>query len=154
MYTKILSLVKSSEKKTLWFKQSWMPVFRCQRPEGYGNHTRPIWMVRVSVQFFWSPWENRNEAFTLGVYLILSCFISISLSTPKTFVLFWCWCWCGCGCWWRTFFVFESLENNTVYSLNTGVYIHIYIFVQNKFLVDLIFSSSWKNFQLFSKSHC
>ena len=55
------------------------------------------------------------------------------------------------------FLVLQSLDINMVYTLGIYVYIYIYIrniFVLNKFLVGLIFSSNWKNFRLFSKSQC
>ena len=50
---------------------------------------------------------------------------------------------CGCGCWWRTFFVYNFLENNMVYTLDIRVYINIYINTHNIFLVGFIFSTSW-----------
>ena len=43
-----------------------------------------------------------------------------------------------------TFLVFNFLYNNMVYTLDIEVYIYIQnIFVQNNFLVGLIFSTSW-----------
>ena len=56
----------------------------------------------------------------LGVHLILSYFIWISLLTLKTFVLFGWWV-VGGG--WRTFFIFKSLDNNMVYSLGIDVFL-------------------------------
>ena len=53
-----------------------------------------------------SPWEERSEAFTLGVHLILLYFIRISLSTPEIFVLFW---WVDGG-WWKVGHFFCSLN--------------------------------------------
>ena len=73
------------------------------------------------------PWEERSEAFPLGVHLILLYFIRISLSTPEIFFLFGCWCGCGCWCWWRTFFLFKFFHNKMIYSS----YITMYIYKRN-----------------------
>merc|ERR1712115_322466 len=53
-----------------------------------------------------------------------------------------------------TFWFFKSIDINMVYTIgNICIYIQN-ISVHKKFFVGLIFSSSWKNFLLFSKSLC
>ena len=44
---------------------------------------------RATMNYF--PHGSKSEALRLGVNLILSYFVRISLSTPQTFVLFLCW---------------------------------------------------------------
>ena len=86
----------------------------------------PDWSSSSSSSIFPSycyinfPSGSKCEALRLGVHLILLYFIRISLLYPKTFFLF---C-CGCGCGWRTFFVFKSLDNNMIYSLDIDVYVN------------------------------
>ena len=60
--------------------------------------------------------ENR-----VGVHLILLYFIRILVVGTEIIFLFWCGC--GCGCWWRTFFVFKSLNKNMVYTSGLDVYV-------------------------------
>ena len=105
--------------------------------------------TKSGIQIWKGGWSKKNQTANDGNFLPLDNSITYRLIELEILVWF-----CRCGCGWRTFFVFKSLENNMVYSLDIGVYIHIYIFVHNKFLVGFIFSSSWKNFQLFSKSPC
>ena len=122
------------------------------------------WFLRTSVTTLrsyisvinmnFSP-GRKCKALRLGVHLILSYFTWISLLTTKTFFYYF-----GGGrlaveggrC--PTFLVFNFLYKYTIYTLDIGVYRYIQnIFMQNNFLVGLIFSTSWRVSQLSSKSN-
>ena len=90
------------------------------------------------------PPGSKSEALHLGVQLILLYFIRIPLLITETFFLFW-WSVVGSG-WSPTFWFFESLDNNMVYTLGIYVYIYIYISIvinSEKILVGLISISWW-----------
>ena len=66
------------------------------------------------------PPGSKCEALRLGVHLILLYFIRILVVGTEIIFLF---CWCWGGCWWRTFFVFKSLNNKMVYTSVIDVYV-------------------------------
>ena len=69
------------------------------------------------------PPGSKSEALQLGVHLILSYFIRISLLSAETFFYFGVgWLVVGGG-WMPTFWFFKSLDINMVYTL--GVYVYI-----------------------------
>ena len=89
-----------------------------------------------------SPHRSKCEALALGVHLVFLCFIRISLLDPEDF----CFIRIRDEGWWYTFWIFNYLYNNMVYTSDIGVIYTYKYFVQNKYLGCLCFIFIFKSY--------